>query len=99
MELPRWLGGRGGGAPEGPTGDPERIAEVQEVLESLRHHFVADGGDIRLVRVDEFGWVELSLHGACDGCSASSLTLRGGIEPELRRRCDWVLGVRVVSGG
>ncbi len=86
-----------GSTPDGaPTGDPERIAEVEAILESMRHYFKADGGDIRLVRVDEFGWVEVSMHGACDGCMASSMTLRGALEPELRRQLDWVEGLRAV---
>ena len=79
-----------------PKGQPEQVAQVEEVLERLRPHFQADGGDIRLVRVDEFGWVELVLQGACDSCQVSSLTLRGAIEPELRRSCDWFEGLRTV---
>lgn len=97
--LPAWWPRRRDGSGAGPTGDPARIEAVQEVLERLRPHFVADGGDVRLVRVDEFGYVELSLHGACDGCAASTLTLRGAVEPELRRTLDWVEGVRVVEAG
>ncbi|MFT7487588.1 MAG: Fe-S cluster biogenesis protein NfuA [Candidatus Paceibacteria bacterium] len=79
-----------------PKGDPERIAEVEKILEVMRPSFKADGGDIRLERVDEFGWVEVSMHGACDGCMASTLTLRGALEPELRRQLDWVEGLRTV---
>jgi Fe-S cluster biogenesis protein NfuA len=85
-----------GNEPAAPTGDPERIAQVESVLVRLRPHFEADGGDIRLVRVDEFGWVELSMHGACNGCSASTMTLKGAIEPELRAAFDWVEGVRTL---
>lgn len=84
-----------GGTPT-PSGDPEQVAQVEAVLEHLRPHFKADGGDIRLVRVDEFGWVELRMHGACDGCQVSSMTLRGAIEPELRRTCGWFEGLRTV---
>lgn len=94
---PSWLPGGRGAAPGTPGGDPARVAEVEVVLEELRPHFRADGGDVRLERVDEFGYVEVSLHGACDGCAASTLTLKGGVEPELRRRLDWVEGVRVVG--
>ena len=81
---------------EPPTGDPERIREVEAVLERLRPLFKADGGDIRLVRVDDFGWVEVRLHGACHGCSASSMTLRGALEPELAGAVDWFEGLRAV---
>jgi Fe-S cluster biogenesis protein NfuA len=79
-----------------PSGDPERVAQVEAVLDRLRPYFLADGGDIRLVRVDEFGWVEVRMRGACDSCQVSSLTLRGAIEPELKRAHDWVEGLRAV---
>lgn len=86
----------GGGEPEPPKGDVMKVGEVEAVLERLRPLFMADGGDIRLVRVDEFGWVEVRLHGACDGCSASSMTLKGALEPELARTLDWFEGLRAV---
>jgi len=81
---------------EAPQGDPERIQAVEAVLHRLRPHFLADGGDIRLVRGDEFSWVEVRLHGACDGCQMSMLTVRGALEPELKRTLDWVEGLRTV---
>ncbi len=86
----------GSDEPHLPLGDSKRIAQVEAVLELLRPHFKADGGDIRLVRVDEFGWVEVSMHGACNGCQSASMTLRGALEPELKRCMDWVQGVRAV---
>jgi Fe-S cluster biogenesis protein NfuA len=86
---------RGDDNPE-PTGEPDRVAEVEAVLARMRPLFLADGGDIRLIRVDEFGWVELRMHGACNSCNVSSLTLRGAIEPELKNAYEWVQGVRTV---
>ena len=77
-----------------PTGDADRIAEVEEVLAEMRPHFQADGGDIRLTAVDDDGWVDVSMFGACNGCHMSSMTLRGALEPELKRRLPWVLGLR-----
>lgn len=86
----------GGSQDEAPKGNPEQIQEVEAVLTRLRPMFLADGGDIRLVRVDEFGWVEVRLHGACNGCSASTLTLKGALEPELANTLDWFEGLRAV---
>lgn len=81
-----------------PSGDPERIAAVQEVLEILRPAFRADAGDMRLVDVSDQGWVTLRASGSCHGCSASVLTLQGAIRPKLAERCpDWFRGVRVES--
>lgn len=86
------------GEPENvaPTGDPARVAEVEEILARLRPHAEADGGDIRLVAVTEDGEVHVRLEGACARCAAHAETLHGGLEPELRRRCAWFRAVRRV---
>jgi len=77
-----------------PTGDPVRIAQVEAVLAEARPMFLADGGDILLVAVDDAGWVEVRLRGACTHCAASEQTLFGALEPRLRARWAWVRGVR-----
>jgi Fe-S cluster biogenesis protein NfuA len=90
----RSLFSREGGTDAEPIGDPVRLAQVEAVLERLRPAFRADGGDITLVEVDEAGLVTVALHGACSGCHASSMTLHGALEPELRRSLDWVSGLQ-----
>ena len=95
--LWRWIG-RALAAPkaEAPTGDPERIAAVEEVLASLRPAFRADAGDMRLVGVSDQGQVTLRALGSCKACSASVLTLQGAIRPKLQERCpEWFQGVQV----
>ena len=82
-----------GGAPVKPTGDPEKVAEVEAVLEKIRPFLVADGGNIELVSVED-DWVSVRLQGACMGCHAAAQTLFQGIEPQLRAACSWVKGVR-----
>jgi len=75
-----------------PEGDPDRIAEVEEALESIRPALHADGGDVHLIEIvgDE---IRLQLVGACDGCGMAFYTVRQGIEPELRRRLPWVVRI------
>lgn len=75
------------------TGDPERIAQVQAVLEELRPAIAADGGAIELTSIAG-GWVTVRLRGACSHCMVSDTTVHGAIEPRLRERHTWVLGVR-----
>ena len=77
-----------------PIGDPIQIAQVEAIIESMRPLLVADGGDIRVVSVED-GWVLIRLHGACRTCAASPLTVRGALEPKLREAHTWVQGVRV----
>ncbi len=59
--------------------------KVEEALERIRPALQMDGGDVRLVDVDEeSGVVTVSLLGACGGCPMSTMTLRMGIERTLR---------------
>lgn len=94
--LRRWLGGPDRAAPVEVPGDSARVAAVRAVLGDLEHLLAADGGAVDLLEVTDDGWVRLRFRGACDTCAAQPLTLRGALEPELRRRCaPWLRGVRV----
>ena len=79
-----------------PRGDPERVRAVAVVLDELAPMFLADGGEVRLVAIED-GWVIVSLRGACKSCSASDMSLHGALEPRLKARFDWVQGVRAVG--
>lgn len=85
----------GAGAEPGatPTGDPDRVREVEAVLGELRPMIALDGGDFTLIGVED-GWVRLRASGACAGCSAQASTLSQAIEARLRERCAWLRGVR-----
>lgn len=64
---------------------------VARVLEQIRPLMQSHGGDVELVEVRE-ATVFVRLHGACNGCSMSAVTLREGVEeailsqiPEIRQ--------------
>jgi len=57
---------------------------VDNILDSVRPALIADGGNVELVDVED-GVVKLRLQGACAGCPMSQMTLRMGIERELRK--------------
>lgn len=69
--------------------------EVEKVLESIRPHLQADGGDVELVDV-EGGVVKVRLLGACGGCPMATMTLKGGIEATLKERIPAVVRVESV---
>lgn len=58
--------------------------QVETVLDTIRPALMADGGNVELVDVTD-GIVKLRLQGACHGCPMSQMTLRMGIERELRK--------------
>ena len=65
---------------------PESLAErVERGLEKVRPQLGSHGGDVHLVSVDErTGAVRLRLDGSCDGCPASSATLRHLVSDAIR---------------
>lgn len=67
--------------------------QVVEVLEMIRPSLVADGGDVKLVEVQDDGTIVVELVGACKGCPMSQLTLANGIERILKERVEGVKAV------
>ena len=70
-------------------------AQLLEAIEAIRPALQSDGGDMRVLSVDEeTGVVDIELMGACGGCPMSSLTLKAGIERILKDRVPGVTEVR-----
>jgi len=64
---------------------PLTLENVEMVLDELRPYLRSDGGDCEVVDIDGTV-VRLELQGACSSCSASSVTLKMGIEKTLMER-------------
>jgi Fe-S cluster biogenesis protein NfuA len=65
-------------------------ARVNRALDKVRPLIQADGGEVWLIRVDG-STAYVQMLGACGGCAASTMTLKGAIEavvtadvPEIR---------------
>jgi Fe-S cluster biogenesis protein NfuA len=70
---------------------------VKSVIDWLRPIIQSDGGDLELVDVSAEGVVQVRFHGACIGCPSSSITLRQGIERNIREKVPEVREVRAVN--
>ena len=73
---------------------PGKVEEekVEEVLEQIRPHLQADGGDVELVGIDD-GVVTVKLTGACHGCPMSQMTLKNGVERILKENIPEITSV------
>lgn len=87
------IGGRGV-TDEGTDSLEER---VRAVLELIRPAIRADGGDLEYVGMTPGGVVQIRFMGACVGCPSSEMTLRTGIEHNLKQRVPEVRGVEAVD--
>lgn len=68
---------------------------VSRVIDMVRPYMQSHGGDVELVNVNgETVWVKL--HGACNGCSMSAVTLRNGVEEALREHVPEIKQIEVM---
>ncbi len=68
----------------------ERVAKI---INQLRPAIQSDGGDLELVDVDDNGVVQVRLHGACIGCPSAAMTLKFGVERNLKEHVPEVTEV------
>ena len=71
--------------------------KVEEILEQIRPHLQADGGDIQLVEITEDNVVRVELRGACGSCPHSKITLKQGVEATLKRFLPEIKSVEDVN--
>lgn len=75
----------------------EAFDRIRAVIEKIRPAIQSDGGDVEFLDFTDAGIVRVKLHGACVGCPSSSMTLRLGIERNLRAHVPEVLGVEAIE--
>ena len=63
---------------------------VLKALNDIRPALQADGGNVELVDVSDQGVVKVRLTGACSGCPMGMMTLKEGIEKELKAKVPGV---------
>lgn len=60
--------------------------KIQASLDKVRPSLQADGGDVELVEFNEqTGEVSVCFSGMCVGCPMAGLTLKAGIETQLKQ--------------
>ncbi len=59
--------------------------KVEEVINRVRPFLRRDGGDVELIDITDDNIVKVKLVGACGSCPMSMMTLKGGIEAELKK--------------
>ena len=71
------------------------LTAVQEALDAIRPALQADGGDMRILSLDEInGVLDVELMGACGSCPMSTMTLKQGVERILKDRVEGLNEVR-----
>ena len=58
--------------------------KVENIINTIRPALIADGGNVELIEVED-GIVKVKLQGACGSCPMAQITLKMGIEREIKK--------------
>jgi Fe-S cluster biogenesis protein NfuA len=73
------------------------LERIEQTLDTLRPYIASHRGHVEVVDFDDAdGTLLLRLGGTCHGCSASSVTLKQGIEVRLKQAVPEVRSVESV---
>ena len=78
-----------------PMNKTEKI--VLKAIDDLRPYLHNDGGDMELVEITPEKKVIIKLLGACKTCSVSSVTIKAGLEENLKVLLPEIKGVESIQ--
>ena len=78
-----------------------RLNKVEEIvlkaIDELRPYLHNDGGDMELVEITDDNRVIVKLLGACQTCSVSSVTMKAGLEENLKILVPEIVSVEALE--
>ena len=78
--------------------DQSLIEKVEIAIDEIRPYLIADGGDIKVVSVDNKNIVNLELLGSCETCPMSPMTLKAGVEEAIKKQVPEIKGINAING-
>tara|TARA_R110000868_G_scaffold134582_1_gene346647 strand:+ start:354 stop:602 length:249 start_codon:yes stop_codon:yes gene_type:complete len=78
------------------TEETSLFQKIEDAITQLRPFLEADGGDIKLLRVED-NIAKVKLLGACHSCNMSAMTLKAGIEEAVKKVAPEIKGVEAVE--
>lgn len=69
---------------------------VLQALNQIRPFLEKDGGDISLIEITTEMVARIKLHGACETCSMSAMTLKAGVEENIKTLAPEIIRVEAV---
>ena len=70
---------------------------VLKAIDNLRPYLHNDGGDMELVEITSDNRVVVKLLGVCQSCSVSSVTIKAGLEENLKILAPEITGVEALE--
>lgn len=70
---------------------------IEKALDNIRPYLEADGGNVKLLEVDDSLNVVLELEGNCGSCPMSAMTMKAGVEEAIKREVPEVKSVNAIN--
>jgi Fe-S cluster biogenesis protein NfuA len=80
------------------TTEKDRLySEVLAALDKIRPYLEADGGDVKIVEINDDNVVMIELLGACGSCPMSTMTMKAGVEEAVKRAVPEIKSVEAIN--
>jgi Fe-S cluster biogenesis protein NfuA len=70
---------------------------IEAALDAIRPYLEADGGNVRVLVLNEEQTLKLEFVGACSSCPMSTMTFKAGVEEAIKRAVPEVKRIEVVN--
>ena len=78
--------------------DQSLIEKVEIAIDEIRPYLEADGGDIKVVSIDNKNIVNLELIGSCEKCQIYPMTLKACVEDAIKKQVPEIKGINAING-
>ena len=73
------------------------IEKVEIALDEIRPYLNKDGGDIKVVSIDNNNIANVELLGNCESCPMSPMTLKLGVEEAIKKNVPEIKGIKTIN--
>tara|TARA_B100001996_G_scaffold359930_1_gene325583 strand:- start:48 stop:296 length:249 start_codon:yes stop_codon:yes gene_type:complete len=77
--------------------DISLIEKVENALDEIRPYLIKDGGDIKVVSIDNNNIANIELLGNCESCPMSPMTLKLGVEEAIKKNVPEIKGIKTIN--
>ena len=75
----------------------ELLEQIESALDNIRPYLKADGGNVKVLRMENDNTLVLELMGNCVSCPMSTMTLKAGVEEAIIRAIPQIKRVVAVN--
>ena len=77
--------------------DVSLIKRVENALDEIRPYLIKDGGNIKVVSIDNNNIANIELLGNCENCPMSPMTLKLGVEEAIKKNVPEIKGIKTIN--